>query len=190
MISISWTIDCWDLIRFNSFDFLMFLFFFFDAAVDFFNLINMIWGVVAEFCTKDTCPVMTAGTKYCVLLFDVEQKRNPSFWKHPFHRYEYHWADGSNKKPIKVSAPDYVDHLFQWVQKQLDDETIFPSKIGVPFPKDFDAIVKNIFKRLFRVYEFGFCWFCFFFSFKTSSGMLTSIILIWGNSQHLVQTHI
>lgn len=67
-------------------------------------------------------------------------------------RYEYHWADGSNKKPVKVSAPDYVDHLFQWVQKQLDDETIFPSKIGVPFPKDFDAIVKNIFKRLFRVY--------------------------------------
>ena len=72
------------------------------------------------------------------------------------------------KKAIKVSAPEYVDYLMTWVQGQLDDETIFPSKIGrtppqhclialifdagVPFPKNFQSIVKNIFKRLFRVY--------------------------------------
>jgi hypothetical protein len=46
-------------------------------------------------------------------------------------RYEYHWADGTTiKKAIKVSAPEYVDYLMTWVQNQLDDETIFPSKIG------------------------------------------------------------
>ena len=39
-----------------------------------------------------------------------------------------------------------------WIQAQLDDESIFPSKIGTPFPKNFVALVKNIFKRLFRVY--------------------------------------
>ena len=39
-----------------------------------------------------------------------------------------------------------------WVQSQLDDETLFPSKIGVPFPKNFLAIAKTILKRLFRVY--------------------------------------
>ena len=53
---------------------------------------------------------------------------------------------------MKVSAPEYVDYLMTWVQNQLDDETIFPSKIGVPFPAKFQSIVKNIFKRLFRVY--------------------------------------
>jgi MOB kinase activator 1 len=42
-----------------------------------------------------------------------------------------------------------------WVQNQLDDESIFPSKIGVPFPKNFQSVVKNIFKRLFRVYAHG-----------------------------------
>lgn len=48
---------------------------------------------------------------------------------HP--RYEYHWADGTNiKKPIKCSAPKYIDYLMTWVQDQLDDETLFPSKIG------------------------------------------------------------
>jgi len=45
-----------------------------------------------------------------------------------------------------------VDYLITWVQNQLDDETLFPSKMGVPFPKNFQPIVKNIFKRLFRVY--------------------------------------
>lgn len=29
---------------------------------------------------------------------------------------------------------------------------MFPSKIGVPFPKQFKSVVMNIFKRLFRVY--------------------------------------
>ena len=39
-----------------------------------------------------------------------------------------------------------------WVQDQLDDETLFPSKIGVPFPNNFLNIAKTILKRLFRVY--------------------------------------
>lgn len=47
------------------------------------------------------------------------------------NRYEYHWADGQTiKRPIKCSAPKYIDYLMSWVQDQLDDETLFPSKIG------------------------------------------------------------
>jgi hypothetical protein len=46
-------------------------------------------------------------------------------------RYEYHWADGVEvKKAMKVSAPEYVDFLMTWIQKQLDDEKIFPSQVG------------------------------------------------------------
>uniref|UniRef100_A0A672QA83 MOB kinase activator 1A-like n=1 Tax=Sinocyclocheilus grahami TaxID=75366 RepID=A0A672QA83_SINGR len=76
-------------------------------------------------------------------------------WKPKMHInvYEYHWADGTNiKKPIKCSAPKYIDYLMTWVQDQLDDETLFPSKIGVPFPKNFMSVAKTILKRLFRVY--------------------------------------
>ncbi|KAL0621592.1 MOB kinase activator 1A [Plecturocebus cupreus] len=101
-----------------------------SAAVDFFNQINMLYGTITEFCTEASCPVMSAGP-----------------------RYEYHWADGTNiKKPIKCSAPKYIDYLMTWVQDQLDDETLFPSKIGVPFPKNFMSVAKTILKRLFRVY--------------------------------------
>jgi hypothetical protein len=45
--------------------------------------------------------------------------------------YEYYWADGDKiKKPKKCSAPDYVDYLMTWVQNILDDENIFPSRVG------------------------------------------------------------
>ncbi|KAF3429702.1 hypothetical protein E2986_11079 [Frieseomelitta varia] len=99
-------------------------------TVDFFNQINMLFGTITEFCTEESCPIMSAGPKY-----------------------EYHWADGHTvKKPIKCSAPKYIDYLMTWVQDQLDDETLFPSKIGVPFPKNFLSIAKTILKRLFRVY--------------------------------------
>ncbi|KAL7391899.1 hypothetical protein ABVT39_016439 [Epinephelus coioides] len=99
-------------------------------TVDFFNQINMLYGTITEFCTETSCSVMSAGP-----------------------RYEYHWADGTNiKKPIKCSAPKYIDYLMTWVQDQLDDETLFPSKIGVPFPKNFMSVAKTILKRLFRVY--------------------------------------
>jgi len=78
-------------------------------AVDFFNQINMLYGTITEFCTEESCPVMSAGRKY-----------------------EYHWADGQTvKKPIKCSAPKYIDYLMSWVQCQLDDEALFPSRIGL-----------------------------------------------------------
>jgi len=78
------------------------------SAVDFFNQINMLYGTITEFCTEESCPVMSAGRKY-----------------------EYHWADGTTvKKPIKCSAPKYIDYLMSWVQCQLDDESLFPSRIG------------------------------------------------------------
>lgn len=86
--------------------------------------------MLVEFCTAESCPVMSAGPKY-----------------------EYLWADGTNvKTPLKVSAAEYIDYLMTWVENQLNNEQIFPSVIGVPFPRNFLSIIKVIFKRLFRVY--------------------------------------
>lgn len=98
-------------------------------TVDFFNEISLLYGTITEFCTAQTCPVMTAGPQF-----------------------EYLWADDKIKKPIKVSAPEYVDLLMSWVESQLNDETLFPLQLGTPFPKNFQNVVKVIFKRLFRVY--------------------------------------
>ncbi|KAA3460364.1 MOB kinase activator-like 1A [Gossypium australe] len=98
-------------------------------TVDFFNQVNLLYGTLTEFCTPENCPTMTAGPKY-----------------------EYRWADGVQiKKPIEVSAPKYVEYLMDWIETQLDDESIFPQKLGAPFPPNFKDVVKTIFKRLFRL---------------------------------------
>jgi len=99
-------------------------------TVDFFNEISLLYGTITDFCTKESCPLMSAGDKY-----------------------EYLWADGVKvKQPIKVSAPEYCDLLMTWVEEQLNDEKLFPPQQGTPFPKHFQQTVKVIFKRLFRVY--------------------------------------
>jgi MOB kinase activator 1 len=53
---------------------------------------------------------------------------------------------------VFIKAPEYVDYLMTWIQGIIEDEAIFPSKVGVPFPKNFAATVRTICKRLFRVY--------------------------------------
>ncbi len=99
-------------------------------AVDFFNEISLLYGTVTEFCTRELCPVMTAG-----------------------NAYEYLWMDDIKyKKPTKVSAPEYVDLLMGWVEDQLKHEHVCPLLPESPFPKDFKGRVSKIFKRLFRVY--------------------------------------
>lgn len=102
---------------------------FFFTAVDFFNEISLLYGTIADYCTRETCPTMTAGS------------------------YEYLWMDGLKyKKPTPVPAPEYVELLMAWVEAQINDESIFPLQLGTPFPKDFQQRVKKIFQRLFRVY--------------------------------------
>jgi len=99
-------------------------------TTDFFNEISTLYGNIQPFCTKDTCPVMSAGVSF-----------------------QYRWADGVKvKKPISVSAPEYVEYLMAWVESQLNDEDIFPINYGSEYPKDFDKKVQTIFKRYFRVY--------------------------------------
>lgn len=90
----------------------------------------MCYDMFSQFCTKTSCPVMNAGPKY-----------------------EYKWADRVKvKKPISCSAPEYVDYLLNWIQDLTDNEDIFPQENGKDFPKNFSTVVKDIFRRLFRVY--------------------------------------
>lgn len=99
-------------------------------TVDFFNAASVLYGALEEFCTPVTCPVMRAGRKY-----------------------EYLWADGVKyKKPVRLSAPEYIEKLFDWIEGQMDDSNVFPVDYGKAFPPNFRDIVRRIFKRLFRVY--------------------------------------
>ncbi|GAB1191136.1 Maintenance of ploidy protein mob1 [Aspergillus pseudonomiae] len=61
------------------------------------------------------------------------------------------------KRPTKMSAPEYIEHLMSWVQSNIDNEQMFPSRLGVPFPKAFTSLIRQIFKRLYRVYAHIYC---------------------------------
>lgn len=73
-------------------------------------------------------------------------------------RFEYLWQDsGKYKRPTKMPAPEYIEHLMAWVQSNIDNEAIFPCRIGVHFPKNFQSTVRQLIKRLFRVYAHIYC---------------------------------
>lgn len=50
------------------------------------------------------------------------------------------------QKPIEVSAPKYVEYLMEWIEAQLDDESIFPQKLGNTCP--YSPFVVTILKRI------------------------------------------
>jgi MOB kinase activator 1 len=63
-------------------------------TIEFYNEISLLYGTLLEYCTKESCAIMSAGPKY-----------------------EYLWADGQNvKTPLKVSANEYIDFLMSWVE--------------------------------------------------------------------------
>lgn len=93
----------------------------------FFEQINVLYGAIAEYCTPKTCPTMNA----------------------PLNNHFY-WLDDKGKK-CKYSASQYIDTVLTYAAKATSDERLFPTKLGIPFPPQFDTLVKKINKHLFQI---------------------------------------
>merc|ERR1712137_18495 len=96
-------------------------------TIGFFEHINLLYGTVSEFCNLSSCPEMTG----------------------PGPRLKM-WLDDKGKKS-KLSAPQYVDYVMTYVQKVVNDETVFPTKHGNEFPANFETVLKKVQKLLFHV---------------------------------------
>lgn len=84
--------------------------------VDFYNQINLLYGAITEFCSPQSCPEMKATDEF-----------------------EYLWQDNENyKKPTKMPAPAYIEQLMTWVQSNIDNEAVLPSRIGTMMPSNLD----------------------------------------------------
>ena len=94
--------------------------------VDFYNHINLLYGSITEFCSPQSCPEMKATDEYVECL---ARERHASLI---VFRFEYLWQDSENyKRPTKMPAPTYIEHLMSWVQSNIDNEAVFPSRIGM-----------------------------------------------------------
>ena len=102
-----------------------------DLVVDFYNQINLLYGSITEFCSPQSCPEMKA-TDESVLLHTNSKLGILNHYRLLIRcRFEYLWQDSENyKRPTKMPAPEYIEHLMAWVQGNIDNEQMFPSRIG------------------------------------------------------------
>jgi MOB kinase activator 1 len=98
-------------------------------CLSFFNHVNVQVGVVSECCTNSSCPTMTAGKE----AFDWLDERR------------------GGKRLTKLPARQFIDTALTYIQKQLQDESLFPTKFGYEFPVDFIPIVRRIFRTYFAI---------------------------------------
>lgn len=95
---------------------------------DFYQNLNLFYGVLAECCTQNSCPTMSAG---------------PAL--------NYTWIN-QDRKSVQLPAPTYIDYVMTWVQNLLDDENTFPTKSGKDFAPTFPSTVKHVYRQLLRVF--------------------------------------
>lgn len=93
----------------------------------YFDQINVLYGAIADHCSPQTCPTMSAPCNT-----------------------QFSWQDEKGKK-YKYSASQYIDTCLTYAAKLLSDESQFPTKMGHQFPANFDALVKRIHKHLFQI---------------------------------------
>lgn len=95
---------------------------------DFYQNLNLFYGVLAECCTAQSCPTMSAGPNL-----------------------NYTWIN-QDRRSVQLPAPMYIDYVMTWVQNLLDDENSFPTKSGREFPPNFPSTAKHVYRQLLRVF--------------------------------------
>ena len=93
---------------------------------DFFNSLNSLIGSLQQFCQAEV-PMNGPGG------------------------VEYMWTD-SQKRQMRVSAPQYIDAVLSHIQSQLDDELVFPTKSSSQYPSDFLTTIRWIFRQFIRLF--------------------------------------
>ncbi len=93
------------------------------SVFEFYQNLNQYYGVLAECCTQQSCPSMSAGPQYVISPGYDSQRLRPSI------RLNYTWIN-QDRRNVQLPAPTYVDYVMTWVQNLLDDENVFPTKSG------------------------------------------------------------
>jgi len=99
-------------------------------TVDFFNEISLLYGLVAE---EAVAKFTQAGEGFP-------------------QGFEYRWQVSPKDPPVRCSASDYCEFVLVWVEDHIGNEAIFPVSESDPFPADFEVYLRDIYKRVFRIF--------------------------------------
>uniref|UniRef100_A0A915KM50 Mob1/phocein family protein n=1 Tax=Romanomermis culicivorax TaxID=13658 RepID=A0A915KM50_ROMCU len=110
-----------------------------NQPLAFFHHINVIYGVLAEYCSSETCP-----NRVC----NVSSHNRCYLSENRFR--QFFWIDDKGKK-CKYAAPQYIDCVMSIVEKIVHSEECLPTRFGHDFPAQFDSHVRKISRLLFHV---------------------------------------
>lgn len=70
----------------------------------------------------------------------------------------YRWKNSEGEPPMVLEVNNYVATLCKWTEERFEDESIFPSDVGIPFPLDFkENHARNIMNRMLRGFNIILC---------------------------------
>jgi len=96
-------------------------------TIKLFDNLREITIFLSEFCTQETCPSMMGAPNLV-----------------------FYWVSDRNKK-MRPPAPVYIEMVLSWIDKQIKDEGMFPTKYGNQFPPNFKETVRKMFRFFFHV---------------------------------------
>ena len=99
-------------------------------TVDFFNELSLLYGLVAE----------EAAERFTQAGEGFPQG------------FEYRWQVSPKDLPVRCSAADYCEFVLVWVEDHISNEAIFPVHESEPFPADFETYLRDMYKRMFRIF--------------------------------------
>ncbi|OHS93373.1 Maintenance of ploidy protein mob1 [Tritrichomonas foetus] len=98
-------------------------------TVEFYNQCVLLYTPISKYCTDHRCPEMTAGPQY-----------------------QYFWQEDRRYKPITLPAHTYIEKVFEWAGRYISNSHYFPEDEKSTYANDFEIVIRNIFKKLLRVY--------------------------------------
>jgi len=96
--------------------------------VDFYTNVNLFLEVLSDSCTASLCPTMSAG---------------PNF--------SYPWI-GKNGRNTNLPAPTHMDYIMSWIQNSMNDQSLFPTRLGSEFAPNFASTAKSVYRQLLHVF--------------------------------------
>eukprot|EP01079_Euglenida_sp_SAG-EU17-18_P000215 gene215-2373_t len=110
-------------------------------VIDFYNITNLLFGSISEYCTDASCPTM------CVKDTDYYWRTKPAD-----PPYKYGLPATPHAGMAQLSAPKYVESLMAWTEAIMEDDKQFPTGDGAKYPSNFRETVSQVFRRLIRVF--------------------------------------